>query len=120
MQNFQKLDVWRRAYDLTLDVYRITKSFPREEKYGLVSQLRRCSVSIVANISEGCGRGSAAELARFLRISLGSACELESLVMIARDTKMLPESSAEHLLEEAQGCKRMLTTLVTRVKTVNR
>ena len=77
MQDFRQLRVWQLAHELTLDVYRITKSFPKDEQYGLTSQLRRCSSSIAANIAEGCGRGSDSEFARFLQIAMGSACEFE-------------------------------------------
>jgi len=77
MQDFKKLEVWRKAHELTLDVYRATESFPRTEVYGLTTQLRRSCSSIPANIAEGCGRGTNGDLGRFLRIAAGSASELE-------------------------------------------
>ena len=77
MQDFKKLKVWQKSHHLTLDLYRITSSFPRSELYGLTSQIRRSASSVPANIAEGCGRYGNAELTRFLRISMGSASELE-------------------------------------------
>ena len=76
MRDFTKLKVWERSNQLTLAVYRATAAFPREETYGLKSQTRRSCASIPANIAEGCGRGTNADLARFLQIALGSASEL--------------------------------------------
>jgi len=77
MKDFKKLKVWEKSHQLTLGVYKATRSFPKEELYGLTIQTRRASVSIPANIAEGCGRGSDAELARFFQIAMGSASELE-------------------------------------------
>jgi four helix bundle protein len=77
MKDFWELNVWQKAHQLTLVVYRMTADFPREELYGLTSQLRRSSSSISANLAEGCGRNGDAELARFCAISMGSASELE-------------------------------------------
>ena len=77
MQDFRKLAVWRKAHELTLAVYASTARFPRDEIYGLTSQLRLPASSVPANIAEGCGRGSNADLARFLQIALGSASEVE-------------------------------------------
>lgn len=77
MKDFRDLKVWNRAHQLTLEVYRLTGKFSREELYGLNSQLRRCSTSI-ANIAEGCGRKGNGEFSRFLQIASGSACELDT------------------------------------------
>jgi len=75
MKDFRKLTVWQKAHELTLAVYKATRGFPKEELYGLTSQVRRSSVSVPSNIAEGCGRSGDAELARFLDISMGSASE---------------------------------------------
>jgi four helix bundle protein len=72
MGNFKQLTVWNRAYELAIAVYRSTSGFPPAERFGLASQLRRASVSVVSNIAEGCGRKGDAELARFLRLARGS------------------------------------------------
>jgi len=77
MRDFRQIKVWVKAHSLTLEIYKATTRFPREELYGLTSQLRRSSASIPANIAEGFGRGGNAELARFLQIGLGSAYEFE-------------------------------------------
>jgi four helix bundle protein len=86
MRNYRDLQVWKKAHDLTLELYRISQRFPREEIYGITGQLRRAAVSIGANLAEGCGRRSSAELARFVRIALGQPasliiifCSLETL-----------------------------------------
>ena len=85
MRNYRDLQVWRRAHDLTLDIYVTTRAFPTEEKYGLTSQIRRASVSIGANVAEGCGRRSEAEFARFVRVAMGSGAELSYELLVARD-----------------------------------
>lgn len=84
MKDFKKLIVWKKAHEMTLNIYRTTKSFPKDEVYGLTSQLRRAASSIPANIAEGCGRNSDAELARFLQIAAGSASEVEYHLLLAR------------------------------------
>src|SRR5947207_11487589 len=115
MQNFRNLKVWQRAHQLTLDVYRATDAFPQKEQYGLTSQLRRACISIEANIAEGCGRRSDRELARFLRIAMGSATETECHLLVARDLGFLaPEKhqTLETLLHEVM---RMLHGLLETV-----
>ena len=77
MRNYRDLQVWSKAHNLTLELYQVSRQFPREEIYGITSQLRRAAVSIGANLAEGCGRRTSAELARFVRIALGSASELD-------------------------------------------
>lgn len=79
MRDFRGLSIWQKAYQLTLDVYRASRNFPKEELYGLTSQLRRSAASIPANIAEGCGRDGTAELGRFVQIAMGSASEVEFL-----------------------------------------
>ena len=77
MQDFRDLQVWRRAHELTLACYQATRRYPQDERYGLSSQVRRCSASIAANIAEGCGYYGNAELHRFLQIAMGSTSELD-------------------------------------------
>jgi four helix bundle protein len=89
MHDFKDLKVWTKAHRLTVGVYRTTREFPREELFGLTSQLRRSASSVGANIAEGCGRRSDAELARFLHIARGSAVELENHLLLARDLDYL-------------------------------
>jgi four helix bundle protein len=105
------LKVWQKAHELTLAVYRITAAFPRDELYGLTSQLRRCSSSIPANIAEGCGRNGEAELARFCSIAMGSASELEYHLLLAKDLTLIKPEDHAALSERAVELKRMLTAL---------
>jgi four helix bundle protein len=89
MRDFREIKVWAKAHRLTLEVYRVTATFPGEEIYGLTSQLRRSAVSIPANIAEGFGRGGNTELARFLQIGMGSASEVEYHILLAWDLNLL-------------------------------
>src|ERR1700689_5776992 len=91
MKNFRDLQVWSKAHNATLDVYRVTSSFPKEELFGLTSQMRRCSASIAANIAEGCGKRGNNEFHRFLQIASGSASELDYHLLLARDLGFLPD-----------------------------
>ena len=85
MIDFKTLKVWELIHRLTLQCYLITKEFPKEEIYGLISQIRRSSSSIPSNISEGCGRGADKELIRYLKIAMGSASELEYQIILSKD-----------------------------------
>ena len=85
MKDFRQLKVWEKAHHLALEVYKTTATFPKEEIYGLTSQLRRASVSIPTNIAEGCGRNTNADFARFLQIAMGSASETEYELILAHD-----------------------------------
>ena len=116
MRDFRQIRVWVKAHKLTLEIYRITVSFPREEMYGLTSQLRRASASIAANIAEGFGRGGNAELARFLQMSVGSAYEVEYHALLARDLHILEPSTYESLQGQIIEVKQMLAGLYVKVK----
>lgn len=97
MRNYRDLQVWTKAHHLTLELYRVSRSFTREELYGVTSQLRRAAVSIGANLAEGCGRRSSAELARFVRIAMGSASELDYHLLLSRDLGFMMISRAAQL-----------------------
>lgn len=101
---------------MTLAVYNATTMFPRDELYGLTSQIRRSCVSIPANIAEGCGRGGDGEFARFLQIAMGSASEIEYHLLLASDLKFLDGSNYERLATEVTEVKRMLTSLIQKLK----
>ena len=116
MKDIRKLSVWGKAHSLTVEVYRITTSFPRDELYGLTSQIRRACVSIPANIAEGCGREGEAEFARFLQIALGSASELEYHLLLAHDLRFLDEKNYDSLDVRMTEVKRMLTSLIKKLK----
>ena len=116
MKDFRDLQVWAKSHALTLTVYRATSSFPKEELYGLTSQMRRCSASIPANIAEGCGRRGNGEFHRFLQISTGSASELEYHILLARDLGFLAQGDFESLTGQVQEVKKMLAGLIKRVE----
>ncbi len=117
MRDYKKYQVWEKSHALVLDIYRITKTFPEEEKFNLVSQLNRVALSIPTNIVEGCGRESDKEFARFLHISSGSAFELEYLLIVSKDLKILNPGSAQILLAEINEIKKMLFSLIQKLKT---
>ena len=116
MEDFKNLIVWTKSHQLTLAVYRHTRTFPKEEMYGLTSQLRRASASIGANIAEGCGRRSDAEMKRFLQIARGSANEAEYHLLLARDLQYLPAEEFKGLEERMHEIQRMLASLVQRLQ----
>jgi len=93
MQDFRRLRVWQAAHVLTLSVYQMTRVFPREELYGLTSQVRRAAGSVPANIAEGCGRHTARDAAQFFQVAMGSACELEYHLLLARDLTLLADAT---------------------------
>jgi four helix bundle protein len=109
MKDFRSLKVWQKSHELALAVYKVTLSFPREEIYGLASQLRRAASSIPANIAEGCGCNGNREFARFLEIALRSASETEYHLLLARDLGYLDIRIYEELNNQATEVKRMLT-----------
>src|SRR5947207_14663970 len=115
MKDFRKLLVWDKAHQLTLAIYHVTATLPREETYGLVSQMRRSASSIPSNIAEGCGREGDAELARFCLIARGSARELEYQILLAHDLKLIPSGRYEELSQEITEIKRMLTVFVQKL-----
>ncbi|WP_036382702.1 four helix bundle protein [Muricauda sp. MAR_2010_75] len=106
------LDVWMAARKLVNSIYELTKSFPEEEKYGLINQMRRSSVSVASNIAEGCGRQTSADTIRFLHISRGSLYELETQLYLTFDQKYMNKSLLEQLLEEVKTCKRLLNGFI--------
>jgi len=105
---------------MTIAVYETTRSFPREELYGLTSQLRRSAASIGANIAEGCGRRSDGEMARFLQIARGSASEIEYHVLLAHDLHLLRDEEFRHFSYQADELQRMLTALIQRFQPVKK
>jgi four helix bundle protein len=117
VKDFRSLKVWEKAHQLTLDVYRATNRFPREELYGLTSQMRRCSASIGANIAEGCGKRGNNEFHRFLQIASGSASELDYHFLLARDLLFLPQADYAEMEKELSALRRMLTSLLQKVDT---
>jgi four helix bundle protein len=115
MKDFKELKVWEKAHQLALEVYTATQTFPRDELYGLTSQIRRSCASIPANIAEGCGRSGDTELARFLQIAMGSASELEYHILLARDLGILEALSHERLTNDVSEVKRMLASFIKKL-----
>lgn len=108
MHRFRRLEVWHEAVDLAARIYELTKGYPSDERYGLTIQMRRAAISVSSNIAEGAGRGSSKEMARFLRVAIGSICELESQIEVSR--KLGFADDLEGLLSDA-------TLLKVRIKT---
>ena len=117
MRAFRELKVWEKAHRLTLAVYEATRAFPKEELYGVTSQLRRASASVPANIAEGCCRNGDAEFARFLHIAMGSASELEYHCLLAHDLGLLREDDYQRLDRETAEVKRMLAAFIQKLTT---
>jgi four helix bundle protein len=109
--DFKKLEVWQLAHKIACEIYHETSNFPKTEAYGLTTQLRRSAASIPANIAEGCGRRGDLEFSRFVRISLGSATELEYHLLLSRDIGLLNGSIHSHLSEEVLRVQGMLAGL---------
>ena len=116
MKDFRTLKVGQKAHALTLASYKNTIGFPSEERYGLTSQIRRCSASVAANLAEGCGRRGNGEFHRFLQIATGSASELEYHFLLARDLGFLTAPQHERLDADVTEVKRMLATLTVKVE----
>ncbi|MEA3502731.1 MAG: four helix bundle protein [Actinomycetota bacterium] len=111
MHDYRQLRVYDMAIGITSEPYRLTKTLPRSERYGLVQQMNRASVSIASNIAEGAGRGDSRDFARFLRIALGSACELEAQTTIAAGVGLVDGESARVLREHLERLKASITNL---------
>jgi four helix bundle protein len=119
MQDYKKLKVWEKAHYLTLGIYRITTSFPREETYSLTSQLRRSAISIPANIAEGAGRNTKLDFAQFLNIALGSLNESIYYLLLAKDLNYIGNEEYNKLDKEANELKAMLISFVNIIRKSN-
>ena len=121
MHNFKDLKVWQKSIDLAVDIYKAMSLFPNDEKYGLVSQMKRCSVSIASNIVEGSGRGSDKEFNHFLNISQGSAFELETQLILAKELELCSEDEIQKSLnltiEISQNISNFIKYLNTKLNT---
>lgn len=111
MKDFKKLKVWQKGIEMVVDIYKTSKSFPKEELYGLTSQIRRCAISVPSNIAEGSGRNSDKDFHRFLDISLGSSFELETQLIIANKLEYLPDNEFDELTKKIQEEQKMITGL---------
>jgi four helix bundle protein len=115
MRDFRKLAVWEKSHRLAQEAYRLTASFPREELLGPTSQIRRAGSSIPTNIAEGCGRDTVPDFGRFLRMAMGSASELDYLVLLSRDLKLLSDSDYEAGTALVVEVKSMLASLIRKL-----
>ncbi len=112
LTSYKELKVWQKAYQLCLEIYKMTRAFPKEEQYNLTSQIRRAAVSIPSNIAEGYGRNTTPNYIRSLHIAYGSICELETQVMLAGDLEYLPVKAVEKSREDIREVERMLKALI--------
>jgi four helix bundle protein len=112
MKDFRQLKVWEKSHQLALAIYKVTAKFPKEEIYGLTSQVRRASMSIPTNIAEGCGRNTDADFARFLQMAMGSASETEYQLLLSLDLGFLNKEQYDKLNTDVTEVKRMLASLL--------
>jgi four helix bundle protein len=115
MKDYKKFLVWQKSHQLTLDVYRLVRDFPKEEMFGLTSQMKRASSSIPMNIAEGCGRNSEKDFARFLIISFGSANELEYQIILSIDLNFISYEHGQKFLFQIEEVKKMLNGLISKI-----
>ena len=118
MRNYKDLRVWEEAHRLTLAIYTVTQAFPKDERFGLTSQVRRASASIAANLAEGCGRRSDGEMARFVQIAMGSGAELSYHLLLARDLGFLKNEEYADLSSAIDRVMRMLSALSGKVRKI--
>ncbi|PAX45836.1 four helix bundle protein [Brunnivagina elsteri] len=116
IRSYRDLQVWQKGMDIAELCYVITKSFPKDETYGMISQIRRASVSIPANIAEGYGRDSQGEYVHFLKISQGSLKELETHIILSMRVNLITSESANPILEECDSLGKMLRSLIRSIQ----
>jgi four helix bundle protein len=119
MKDYKKLNVFQKTRHFNTDLYSVTKIFPDSEKFGITSQIRRASISIATNIAEGCGRDSSKEFARFLNIAYASACEVECLLILSNDLKILADNESQRLSGNVEEIKKMIFGFIQKLKTDN-
>lgn len=116
LRTYKDLIVWQKSYELTLNIYKIVKKFPGEEKYGIAVQMQRCAVSIPSNIAEGYGRKYTQEYIHFLNIAYGSCCELETQLMLSKDLGFIIDSEYNNIIEAHNDVERLLSALIRSLK----
>lgn len=117
MRNFKELEVWKEARVLTKDIYLLTNDLPQDEKFGLISQIQRCVISIPANIAEGSAKDSQKDFLRYLQISLGSSFELESHLILCVDLEFFNHERVESHFQNNNRLQKRLSSLMKYVKT---
>ena len=116
MRDYKKYDIWKQSHQLSLEVYKLTEKFPKEEMFGLTSQIRRSSTSITINIVEGCGRGSDDDFKRMLYIALGSAFEVEYILLLSKDLGYISENDFSELSLKAEEVKMKISKLILKLE----
>ena len=116
MRDYKKYDIWKLSHFLTLEIYKITEGFPKEEVFGLTSQIRRASSSVVINIVEGCGRGRDEDFKRFLRNASGSAFEVEYILLLSKDLNYISEEKFLELSPKAEELKMKISKLILKIE----
>jgi len=116
IRSFKDLKVWQKGVDLVEMIYKVTRTFPKEEIYGLSAQLRRAAVSIPSNIAEGFGRYHNKEYKQFLHVALGSCAEITTQIIIAERLQFIEKSVSERVLSQADEISRMLMSLIKKVR----
>ena len=116
MRNFREYDVWKRGIAFTGGIYILTRDLPDREKFGIISQIRRASVSIPSNIAEGCSRQSEKDFARFVEIALGSAFEVETLLIICQEVNYLQQDEIKAVVDELQVIQKSLNSLYSKLQ----
>jgi four helix bundle protein len=116
MRDFRNLDIWKAGIDLVKQIYNLTRGFPNSELYGLTNQMRRASVSLPSNIAEGASRKSNADFARFLEITLGSAFELETQLILSKELQYLKQEDFEKITDNLHSFQKQLNSLLTKVR----
>ena len=119
IKSYKDLNIWKRSIGVVENIYKITKNFPKEEMYGLTSQLRRSAISIPSNIAEGFARFSNKEYKQFLFISLGSCAELFTQIIVALRLDYLESKKADQLLNEIDEISKMTMSLIKKLKLTN-
>jgi four helix bundle protein len=119
MRDFRKLNIWVEAIDLVTNIYQLTSNFPDIERFGLISQMRRASVSIPSNIAEGASRSGQMEFKRFLEIALGSAFELESQLIISEKLKLIKGDQLSEIQIQLSGLQKQINNLIAKIKSEN-
>lgn len=116
LKNYKELKVWQKAYQLCVEIYKITKGFPKEERYGLTSQIRGAAVSVPSNVAEGYGRKTTREYIQALHIAYGSNCELETQILLSGDLGYIEAEVLEKLQKDIGDIERMLKGLIKSLK----
>lgn len=116
MRNFRNFTVWKNAIELAKMIYKVTEVFPSTKKFGLISQIQRASISIASNIAEGSSRKSETDFARFLEIAIGSAFEVETQLIIAKELNYLDESNFESLISKINNLQKQINALITKIR----